>query len=215
METPKTYLKNNLTISRSINLNKTWYCFHWKPNIFHVFVTYERFVAPSQAIYDLRVMLKHVYAGPLNISKHRLESQDVYSLKHLYYKYYHNFKFKLPLFFKMDIKCHIRYFAVWFISVFTANCLKNLWILSIRLVFLKRVGGGNNSEPSIEFPWQFHPLDEPLCKGGYSPPIPSFHSIPKDMNGKYYMFRKTRDGDSIYIYLLQKYIINTSQLIWQ
>ena len=46
-ENSKTYLNNNLTISRSINQNKTWNCFHWKPNILYDFVTYGSLLLPG------------------------------------------------------------------------------------------------------------------------------------------------------------------------
>ena len=36
----KDVLTKYLMISRSINSTKTWNCFHWKPSIFYVFVTY-------------------------------------------------------------------------------------------------------------------------------------------------------------------------------
>ena len=37
---PKAYLKNYMIIYRSLNQNKTWNCFYWKPNILYDFVTY-------------------------------------------------------------------------------------------------------------------------------------------------------------------------------
>ena len=61
LENPKTYLKNNLIISRSINQNKIRNCFHWKPNILNDFVTYGSLLLPRPSSHFILCIVVPIY----------------------------------------------------------------------------------------------------------------------------------------------------------
>ena len=47
-----------MTITRSINFNQTWNCFHWNPNIFYVFITYGSLLLPRPFNSGLNLLIE-------------------------------------------------------------------------------------------------------------------------------------------------------------